>query len=457
MHGDPREPSYVVRVPNSLCRLAIRPLALVGTEDAQSVDLTLPADSPVAVLIPPIADVVLAGSVSATHPLRLCLTRVGGLRLDTSKTLRENDVHDGDLILLTTAPGPAPRRRRGESSGAVAELADQPASGALPGAVSAAGTAAAMAGAVALAWTGATAGTAAHLWTAGTLSAAGATGAVVVGRSARRLPLALSLVAVAFAMVTGFLAIPDASWAPTFLLSAAPGFAVSILLLQMICDDTAVLHAVAAAAGATAVTGLIGLTTDLPFEAAGAVLTVLSLVALSAAPKMTVTVAGLGPMRPEVGNRRAGFGHRVLTGLVAGWSFSTALGVVAVAAVAVSDTVPSPVAALFAADIGLLLVLRQRTHIDVRRRVALGAAGLCAVAAACLVAVTAEPQYASWICAATVVAGLAAVARQGSTAALNPVARQLFQAVEFLALAAVVPLAAWVTGVYSLARGLSLG
>ncbi len=63
-------------------------------------------------------------------------------------------------------------------------------------------------------------------------------------------------------------------------------------------------------------------------------LTVVSVGALSAAPKLTVAVAGIGPSRPDVGDRRAGIAHRVLTGLVAGWSAAAVLGIAAVAVAA---------------------------------------------------------------------------------------------------------------------------
>lgn len=450
-----------------------------GTGGPSTVDLMLPADCPVAVLIPPIVDRVLdklESSATATDPQRWCLTRIGGELIDGSMTLQENAIHDGELIRLTTSTLPLPRPRPGDSSGVVAEVAQRTPLATLQAAVTAAGLAVTVVSAAALAWTGGTSGISIHLWTAAALSALSAISAVATTRPAHRLSAALALAAVLFAVVTGFLAGPNAPWAPAFLLSASSGFAVSILLLHMTDGNTALLTALAAVTGVIATVGAIGLSTRLAFGTAGALLTVLSLAALSAAPKLTVAALGLGPSRLEIGNRRAAVAHRVLTGLVAGWSCSATLGVMAIAAVTVAqsvpavsipaqsipaqsvpvESIPTAIAAMFAADVGLLLLLRQRTHIDVRRRVGLGVAGLCALTAAHIVTVSAAPEQAFWLCAATFVAGVAAVACAARTTPPNPVVRQGLQVLEYLTLAAVVPLAAWVAGVYGMVRDLSL-
>ncbi|GJF15393.1 ESX-4 secretion system protein eccD4 [Mycolicibacterium cyprinidarum] len=443
-------------MPDTLCRLAIHATGTTDIDVPATLDVTLPSDCPVAVLIPPIVDIVVNGPIAAAEPRRWCLTRVGGELLDTSMTLRENAVHDGELILLTTAPFPMPRSRPVDSSGVVVEVADQTLPAVLHGAVTAAGLFATVVGAATLAWTGVAAGTSTHLWTAALLAAVSATGAVVIGRPAKQSSAVLSLAAVAFAMVTGFLAGPGAPWASAFLLTASSGFAVSIVMLHMTDGNRATLTAFAAITSAIAVVAVIGVTTQLPAESAGALLTVVSLAALSGAPKLTVAAAGVGPLRPEIGDRRAAFAHRVLTGLVAGWASSAALGVAVVTAAALTKTGAPAVAVMFAADVGLLLLLRQRTHFDVRRRVGLGAAGLCALTGAHIAAVSAAPKCAPWLCAAAVVTGVGAVAWTAITVPPNPVVRHALQMLEYLSLAAVVPLSAWVAGAYGLVRDLSL-
>ena len=458
LREDPNSWRYVGWVSDTLCRLAIHTTGTVGAGSPSTCDVTLPADHPVAALIPHIVDIIgdLSGDSAAPGPQRWYLCRIGGARLDASMTLRENAVHDGDLVLLTTEPPPAPRCRPGDASAVVAEVANPSPSRVLRGAVTVGGITAVTVSASALAWAGGVAGTAPQLWTAAVLSGAGAAGAVVIGRSGHRMSLVLSLTAVAYAMVTGFLAEPDAPWAPALLLAASSGFAVSIMLLQMAPGDIEFLTAAAAVTGAVAAAAVIALAAHLPLATAGAILTVLSLVGLSAAPKLAVAAAGLGPSRPEIGHRRAAAGHRILTGLVTGWATSTVLGLAAITAVALVGSVPPAVAAMLAADLGLLLLLRQRTHIDVRRRVGLGAAGLCASITACIVAVSAAPEHAAWFCAAAVAIGVTAVRLATSTETPNPVVRQGLQLLEYVALVAVVPLAAWVAGVYGLVRNLSL-
>ena len=290
----------------------------------------LPADCPLGILLPSMIDLALPGSHPVTDPQRWHLNRLGGQRLDTSMTLQESAVDDGELLLLTTAPSPVPHHRPRDPSGVVAGAAHPGPSVVVR---AAAGPVVAIVGAATLAWSGSTGGTSAHLWTAAALAAATATGAVAFGRTAREMSVVLSLAAV--------------------LLAAA-------------------------------------------------------------------------------------------------------LGVTVVSAVALTGAVSPVIATLLAADVGLLLLLRQRSHIDGRRRIVSGAAGLCALIAAHIVTVGVSPQHAPWLCTATVIAGVSALHRAASTAAPTPVIRQGVQILEYLALAAVIPLAAWVTGVFGLVRNLSL-
>ena len=457
MRGPGRGRSYVGSVPDTLCRLTIH---VTGQDGPTAADLALPAGCPVGVLIPSIVDVVLGGSATADDPQRWQLTHVGGGRLDTSMTLRENGVHDGELIVLASAAPPVPVRAPGDPSAAIAGVAGRAPSAKLTPAVpTAAALAVTMVSAAALAWSGSTGAIAAPLWTAAGLSAATAAGAVVIGRTVRQLTVVLSISAVVNAAVAGFLAVPNAPWPSACLLAASCGFTISILLLRMASGGTSVLTALAAITGTVAAACAFGVITSPRLEAAGAVLTVLSLAALSAASKLTVAAAGLGPSRAAIGDRRAAVAHRMLTGLVAGWSSTAMLGVVVVALhadIAVHAAASPAVAALFAADVGLLLLLRQRTHVDAWRRIMLGTAGFSALVAAFTVVVSAAPQHAWWCCALAVIAAVIALRRSEGEESSNPVVRHGVQSLEYVALAAVVPLAFWVMDVYGLVRDLSL-
>ena len=108
-----------------------------------------------------------------------------------------------------------------------------------------------------------------------------------------------------------------------------------------------------------------------------------------------------------------------------------------------------------AAVVGLVLVLRTRTHIDPRRRVALVVGGAAAIAARVALVVVSTPGQANWVCLVSTALGVS-VLSGGFGATANPVARRAVEVLEYLALAAVVPLACWAGGLYGLIRGLSL-
>lgn len=387
-------------MPDTLCRLAVH---VTGLQQPTTVDLMLPADCPVGVLLPSIVDAAVGEKVATTDAAHWYLTRIGGTRVDTSMSLQQNAVEDGDLILLSTEAPPAPCRTVGDPGGVVARMAVENAAADSP----------------TTSW------------------------AVTV----------LSPGVVALAVTSGFLAVPDAPWPAAVLLAASCGFAASILLLRLACGDIAVLTALAAATATVAAVGAITLATAATLAEGGVALTVLSLAGLSLAPKLTIVAAGLGPARSDVTASRAALAHLVLTGLVAGWSCAAATGVAAVTAQ--PQTSPAVVVA-FAADVGILLLLRQRSHVDPRRRVVSSAAGLCALLAAHIVALRTVTEHTYWLGAAAVIAGVTVLYCQVGRAPSNPIVRQGVQVAEYLALVAVVPLAAWLTGVYSMVRGLSL-
>jgi hypothetical protein len=144
--------------------------------------------------------------------------------------------------------------------------------------------------------------------------------------------------------------------------------------------------------------------------------------------------------------------HESLTGLVIGSAAAAALG-----AVFVASDIPDrrPAAALFAAVVGLVMVLRARTHIDVYRRAALVAAGMAAIAASCAGLVVSAPGQANWVCLAAIAVAVSMLGRGFGTVE-SLLARRAIDVLEYVALAAVLPLACWVGGLYGLVRGLSM-
>jgi hypothetical protein len=110
---------------------------------------------------------------------------------------------------------------------------------------------------------------------------------------------------------------------------------------------------------------------------------------------------------------------------------------------------------VFAVVVGLVAVLRARTHIDMCRRTALIVGGTGAIGSGGALVVVSAPGQANWVCLIAVAVGLSMLAgRFGAMA--NPLVRRAVEVSEYLALTAVVPLACWIGGLYGLIRGVSL-
>ncbi len=435
-------------MPDTLCRLVVE---VTGADQSGSVDLVLPSQCPLGELIPAIVCAIFGDT--ADTPQRWYLTGAAGPSLDTSVSLRDNGIHDGDIVILSTAPLPRPRLTPTEPCGVVARTAaTAPLNRSVLVAAAAAGT---ILSAVLLVWAGLHAATTWPLGAAATLAAASATAAVAVGRPDRESTSLLGLGSVVFVSVTGILAVPGAGWAAASLLAAASALAMSTLLLRMT-DDRGLMTACAAASGAVSAATALCIAVGPRLELAGSALAVISLVSLSAAPRIAALATRLGPTHLDVDEHRAVAAHRTLSALVAGWSVSAMLGSFAVAVAAVHHGAPMILAACFAADLGVLLALRQRSHVDPSRRVWLFTAGIAALLSAFAIAVAAAPALAHWVCVVAAVGSAACTWCFRRPIELSPLLRNAIQVVEYAALVAVIPLAFWVAGLYGLVREASL-
>jgi hypothetical protein len=99
-------------------------------------------------------------------------------------------------------------------------------------------------------------------------------------------------------------------------------------------------------------------------------------------------------------------------------------------------------------------MLRTCTHVDMVRRTVLIVCGTAAIAAGGALVAASAPAQAHWVGVLMAVIGLSVMGAWGATA--NPLTRRGVEMLEYAALAAVVPLACWVAGLYGLIRGLSL-
>jgi type VII secretion integral membrane protein EccD len=308
---------------------------------------------------------------------------------------------------------------------------------------------------VALTWSGVVAHAIGHVVTAGAIAAATAIGAVVVRRvhSDALHSITLSTVAAVFGSAAGFLAVPAGPSTPRLLLAAAVGCSVSTLLLRVTRCGAICLTALATSSGLTGAASAAGVAGTLPVATTGAVLATLSLGALGMAPRLSIAAAGLAPGVFAAAPPQALSAHRVLTGLVMGSAAAMAFGVLLVALAGGRDGHLSAV--LFVAAVALAAMLRARSHVDVFRRTALVASGMATVAVGCGIVVIATPERANWVCLFVTAVGVGVMAGAPG-AVVNPLAHRTMEMFEYLALAAVIPLACWVGGVYGLVRGVSL-
>jgi type VII secretion integral membrane protein EccD len=446
-------------MPDPLCRLSIQ-------HGPHTVDLALPRETPVDVLLPSIVDLVRRGGVAVDEGRQWHLSRVGQERLDSAASLHDNAIRDGEQLLLTTTVTPAPEWVQDDPWHAVIDTVDTRRAPTRVTATAACLCTAAL-GATALVWSGIVTHATGHVITGGTIASAAAIGAVAK-RRAHPDPIfciTLSLIAVVFAAAAGFLAVPAGPSTANSLLAAAVGCSMSILLLRVTRCGAVCLTALAKFTALASAASACGIAWTLPVATTGAVLSALSLGSLGLAARLSIATAGLAPAMPSSDDRadagpasqtpRAVTAHHTLTGLVIGSAGAAALGAALVAWDCADDGRMWPKGAAFAVVVGLVMVLRARTHIDMCRRSGLFVSGTTATAAGVALVVVSAPGQANWVCLIATAVGLSMLGG-GFGATVNPLVRRTVEVSEYLALAAVAPLACWVGGLYGLIRSVGL-
>ena len=434
-------------MPDSLCPLIVA----VCTDDTHcAIDLTLPADMHISQLLPQIVDIVHRDA-EPDYARDWRLSKLGGLPIDESMTLNDNDVRAGDVLMLTTVDPPVAAWVDYDPCHAIAALGHtmSPVLRILPvicclmlGGF----------GAAALVLP-TTRPTATDLVTGTCLAVAAAAGAAVIRRvhGDPLICIPLNLIAVLYAGAIGYLSVPPGPHASGVLLASAAMLCVAILQFRVTGCGRTCLTALATVCAMVAATSAATVTWSMQLSAGGAALVTLSLATLAFAPRLAMLLSGTAPDAvPDVG-----LCHRILTGLVLGSSISTALGVISVAIGEIGDERSALSPSAFAAIVALVLLLRVRTHVDSTRRAGLAVAAALSVTAAFAAGVISHPAQGHVISALAAIAGAAAL---GSVVrpTVSPIALRAIEVVEYLALAAVVPLACWVGGVYGWAREMNL-
>ena len=424
-----------------------------------TVDLSLPAAMTVGDLLPWIVDALGAGDGT---PRCWRLTYLDGRRLEESESLAQNAVHDGDLLVLTTADdNPTPDRSP------TAALTIAPTENIRPAGLRvAAGLWACGSGAAALMWAG-LAGQGLDRIAA----AAGVAAAVTaVAVAAPRLGLSavavttLNVVALVHAAVLGFLVVPAGPAPANFFLAATAAGSLGVVLMRVSGCGTEILLAVVTVAWVVAAATGFAALWPVATPAVGSVLSALGVGLLPLAPRLSIALAGLTPPVPDYlgaeedsndstfdADARARIGHRHLVSLVTGCSAAAALGTAILAFAGPKRITPVEVA--FAAAVGVALLLRSRSYASGRCRIAVSSAGFLSITASFILVVAWLPAQGGWTAIVAVGTGIAVV---WPITIQSPVAARVADALEYGALAAVVPLACWLAGAFDVVRDLAL-
>lgn len=417
----------------------------VHADDVGVVDLVLPARLPLASLIPDI--VRLAGANTGT-PARWELATLRGTVLDEAVPLQDQDVRDGDVLLLSRALSRVPRFDRPDVVTAV--LAAAPPQGDTRALRVIVGLVAAAAGALA----GLAAQRSASLITLGVLSCLVGGTAVATSRAGREMWVCgpLGWLTVLMAGLCAALVVPGPLDAPHALLGVAAAAAVSLVLLRLRVGSPVVSTAAACAGLLCAVVMSGAVLWRVPPHSAGVALALLAIGALSLAPRLSVLLSGLAPAPsltdeplPDAA-RRAAAGHRILVGLVIGICAAASIGAAMVAAGGLSGARHWLSGSAFCAVAGAALLLRSRCYAAGRCRWALTLSGLCSLTAAF---VAMAMRYGPWAALVAVCAGVTVIVRERPDEP-SPLAVRSVEVLEYAVLAAVVPVACAALDVFAI-------
>lgn len=468
-----------------LCRLTI-------LAPHSQIDLALPNSVPVELLVPGIADLVEKHSAAndfdvagdRLHPTRWVLSRVGSPPLSPASTLQEHGVLDGELLVFDSveASPPPPLFDDVMYNVAVADTGHAhpwtPRIARLTG--SAIAVAAATAGAFVLLRTeGATAsviGAVAAFAMVVAFLVAGAVAGRVYDDAGAALTLGAAALPIAFA--AGALFVPGDDLPPDTLLGLVMVGACAVVALRAAGVGHAVFTTAASVSLLGSLAALVAVLTEQSTRSVGAMLVGGALFGLVFAPRIAMMLAKLPlPPVPAPGTsldpteedpddarslpsfatveRRAEHARRYLTGLVAGWTLLTVTGALLASAPSASDGIYWPGTSLAVAA-ATVLMFRGRTYSSAEQAVPLISGGsavlmLLAVATAVVVPSAALPLFATTALLVVAALVLGVVVPQRT---FSPVQRRAAEIVDYAAIAAVVPLACWVSGLFVAVRGL---
>lgn len=478
-HAAPRSDAGArAAAPLDLCRLTVLARSV-------QIDLALPVDVPIALLVPGIVEMVGSRGGDETSGMRWVLSKVGRPPLDGTLTLNDADVRDGELLVLGAADSPAPAPLFDDVMHAVANAGGAGVGRWSTGTARAVGFGIASV-AVALACL-ALVRVPLHEGDefVGSVELAGIASAVAVvllltGTITGRLRprdttgVFLSGCAVPLIFTAGVLFVPGAIGAAHVLLGAAAAGATAILAARLGGHGAAPFTGIATASVVAVLAASILLFTEASVVAVGAGTAVLALIGLATAPRVSMMQSRLPlPPVPTAGapldesgeddhasaadldamSQRA---RQYLTGLVGAAGAVAAAGatMTAFGHGSISDIYwPGTALALLVAAV---LILRGRTFAEVQHAVPLVASGAAIVLV--MVAALGSSAAHSVLLAVATALGVAVVAVLfGSFVPMreySPVLRRAAELAEYAVIAAIIPIACWVCGLYAAMRAL---
>ncbi|APE33295.1 type VII secretion integral membrane protein EccD [Nocardia mangyaensis] len=454
------------------------------------VDMAIPVDVPVALVIPSVVDMVAQHSRSNEfdndgeryEPAEWVLARIGHPPLSNSLSLGEHGVRDGELLMLESASHTAPTPLFDDIMYNVA-IADAehyrswtPKTARITGSVLAALTM--LVGCFGLL----TAPDALPFWATGSLALFVAILCVVAGTVLSRMygdtsaALVLGGCALPAAFTGGMLIVPDHyGWAHLLLGSALFG-ATAVLAWRVTGVGLALFIGAATISVFTVPATLIGLLTEQPVKAIGAIAAAAGLAGLSLSPRISMLLAKLPlPPVPSPGTpidpteddpddhralptldalrARSERARNYLAGLVSATTLVTVVGALLSVNPTAEDAYwPGIALALVCAAV---LMFRSRTYAGAEQAIVLIAGG-AAIVLIMLVGVAVELRQPLVVFGAALVILISAlvlgliVPNQSAT----PPMRRAVELLEYAFVAAVLPLVFWVADLYSLVRGL---
>ncbi|WP_264061333.1 type VII secretion integral membrane protein EccD [Mycobacterium montefiorense] len=431
-------------------------------------DLALPCGMPVAALLPPIVDILKAHGVSDLTGVSYQLSIPGAAALDSSMTLVQNGIRDGDVLVVSRSAAPPPDFRHDDVAQAVSQTLNERTSSPSQirrvmrlSASLAAGYLAGI-GSLALIRNTFIAGAEGHRGATAGIAVSVAFAAAMMSALAQRAyrdamaGLTLGLTSTAFAATAGFLAVPGAPGLPNVLLAASSAAVTATLTMRVSGCGEITLTAVSCFAAVVAVAAFGGVLTGVPPYVIGAVSAVVSLGLLGVAAPAAVVLAGLSPKSNcdnavEDLTAKALRADAWLSILLAAFSSSGAVGAI----VTVSVGIPRSGCSTFSAATGVLLLLRANA-VDRKGTLVCFIGAVMTIGTTVGFAAIRAPEHGPWIAAATTLLVATAVYLGFVTPGISfsPIARKSAELLECLVLIAMVPLTFWICGFYDTARGL---